>query len=136
MKDQSVLIVDAHADTRYVIRILLERQGVVEILEAGSVAEGFDVLSICDVALVICEQDLPGPTGMDFLMSIERMGRSPWFFLISHEPALNSSNIHYEKFRFVQKPAFGLLAAEVCKTLEDLKCRPVGSPTNGRRDKG
>lgn len=66
-----ILVVDDEsANTRMLERAL---RNDFEVLCAGSGAEGLDLLSIHDVALIICDQRMPVMTGVEFLMRSAEM---------------------------------------------------------------
>jgi CheY-like chemotaxis protein len=61
----NILLVDDEPDIRRVLRRLLERKGW-NVVEAGAVAEGLEVVGRGGVDAVICDIMMPGGSGIDF----------------------------------------------------------------------
>jgi two-component system, cell cycle sensor histidine kinase and response regulator CckA len=61
----NILLVDDEPDLRRALRRLLARKGW-DVVEAGSVAEGLEVVGRGGVDAVICDIMMPGGSGIDF----------------------------------------------------------------------
>lgn len=69
-KITKVLVVDDMASMRMLIRAVLNRMGVFEILEASNGREALQKLSDKKVDLLICDWNMPGITGLEVLQAV------------------------------------------------------------------
>ncbi len=58
--------------TLTLLTILLEGDGY-RILTASSAAEGFEVLALHEVHVIVCDQQMPGMNGTDFLNRVKEL---------------------------------------------------------------
>ena len=69
---QTVLVVDDDAAVLAALHRLLRRDGY-RVLTAASPAEGFELLALYAVQVVLCDQRLPAMTGTEFLSKVKEM---------------------------------------------------------------
>ena len=65
--DKKILIVDDDASMRVLVRRMLSRMGVANVIEAGSGAEALQLLAAAPVDLVVCDWNMPAMSGMELL---------------------------------------------------------------------
>jgi diguanylate cyclase (GGDEF)-like protein len=68
----SVLVVDDNDDDLELLQTLLRSAGYLVVCASGTV-EGFEILANRPVDIVICDQGLPGMTGVEFLSGVRTM---------------------------------------------------------------
>jgi CheY-like chemotaxis protein len=103
---KTLLLVDDEADVLAALQMLLRPEGY-RILTAGSATEGFEVLALNPVQVILCDQRMPGMSGTDFLDRVKdlypdtlRIALSGHADLDSLVDAINRGAI----FRFSPKP--------------------------------
>ena len=65
IENKRILIVDDEASMRTLIRRMLSRMGMANLLEAASGAEALQLLAATPVDLVICDWNMPAMSGME-----------------------------------------------------------------------
>lgn len=96
----SVLIVDASADTRDVLRTALTRRGVATYAARGP-REGLDLLLRCRPAVVILDLDLPTPDAGAHTMWEDALAQQPTeLVVLSDPPAVPLPRTHH----LIRKP--------------------------------
>jgi CheY-like chemotaxis protein len=73
LRDTSVLVIDDHRPMRQIHRSLLRAFGFGQVIEAASVDEALRTLQRDTPELVICDQRMPGASGLDFVRALRRM---------------------------------------------------------------
>ncbi len=111
---KSLLLIDDDPDVLATLERLL-RQDSYNILLAGSAAEGFDLLALHPVQVILCDQRMPGMGGTVFLEKVKdlypdtlRIILSGFADLESIMEAINRGAIH----RFCTKPVNSVLLRE------------------------
>ena len=70
LSDLSFLIIDDNNYMRKLLRALLSGYGVRHIAEADCVDAGMESLRTTDCDMVLCDWEMPGKTGIEFLKEL------------------------------------------------------------------
>jgi two-component system, chemotaxis family, chemotaxis protein CheY len=81
LADKKILFVDDDPSMRVLIRRMLSRMGVANVIEAESGAEALRLLAAAPVDLVLCDWNMPGMSGME-LFQRARLLRPDLLFLM------------------------------------------------------
>lgn len=101
------LIIDDHPIVRKGIRqILQDLDGVVQVLEAGTAAEGMKIIREGKIDLVLLDIKLPGRSGLDMIQDIKLMNRNIKVLVISMYPEEQYA------LRALRSGAYGYLTKE------------------------
>jgi len=65
LEDKRILVVDDDASMRLLIRRMLARMGIANVVEAASGAEALQLLATAPVDLVMCDWNMPAMSGME-----------------------------------------------------------------------
>ena len=79
--DKKILIVDDDASMRILIRRMLSRMGIANLLEADGGAQALELLATTPVDLVMCDWNMPAMSGME-LFARARSLRPDLLFLM------------------------------------------------------
>jgi len=81
LEDKKILIVDDDASMRILIRRMLSRMGIANLLEADGGAQALELLATTPVDLVMCDWNMPAMSGME-LFARARSLRPDLLFLM------------------------------------------------------
>jgi diguanylate cyclase (GGDEF)-like protein/PAS domain S-box-containing protein len=103
---RTLLVVDGDAGVTSAVRHALKSTGY-EVLVANQVDEAFETMARHPVGVVLCDQSLPGTSGVEFLSTVRRLYPTTVRLLFSADndfdvaiAAINQSAVH----RFLSKP--------------------------------
>ena len=115
-RDGAVLVVDADADARTVLRGFLEADGYA-VHEAATAAEAERALADADVALLIADERLPDLTGRDLAWRLADRGGAPAMIVTGDGGALP------RRARRLPKP---YLLSDLARALREVLGNPAG----------
>jgi two-component system, chemotaxis family, chemotaxis protein CheY len=81
LEDKKILIVDDDASMRILIRRMLSRMGIANLLEADGGTQALELLATTPVDLVMCDWNMPAMSGME-LFARARSLRPDLLFLM------------------------------------------------------
>ena len=81
LEDKKILIVDDDASMRILIRRMLSRMGITQLIEADGGAQALQLLAAAPVDLVICDWNMPAMSGME-LFARARLLKPDLLFLM------------------------------------------------------
>ena len=84
MARKILLIIDDEPSVLYSLVKLLDRDGY-HILCANNAAEGFEVLALNEVQVILCDQGLPLMSGTDFLDQVKELYPQTFRIILSHD---------------------------------------------------
>lgn len=85
LADLTVMIVDDQKEMRFIIKSVLEEMGIKNILESEDAKHAHHIVQYAfrKVDVILCDWNLPGLSGLDFLHQLKDEGRNIPFFVIS-----------------------------------------------------
>jgi diguanylate cyclase (GGDEF)-like protein len=89
MQIRTLLLVDDDADALTVLQHLLREDGY-QILSARSAAEGFELLALHPVQVILCDQNMPGMSGTVFLDRVKDLYPDTFRVILSGHTDLES----------------------------------------------
>ncbi len=115
----TILLVDDEPEINDTLGWLLEQEGY-RVYRAGSATEGFELLAIHEIQVIICDQRMPGISGIEFFDRVKDLYPNPFRIILSgytdSETILESIN-RGAIYRFHTKPVdFELLFANLRET--------------------
>jgi len=105
-KAQTLLIVDDDAHVLAALHRLFRRDGY-RVLTASSPAEGFDLLALYHVQVILCDQRMPVMSGTEFLSKVKEMYPETMRIILSGDTGLDSVLDSINRgaiYRFYTKP--------------------------------
>ena len=103
---RTLLLVDDETDILNTLKRLLRRSGY-RILTAGSAAEGFELLAMNDVQVIVSDQRMPMMSGSEFLSRVKSLYPDTMRIVLSGYTELNSLTDAINRgaiYKFVTKP--------------------------------
>lgn len=81
----NVLIIDDERDMRFILKMLLRGMGFHNIIEAHDAKHALQIIQTAPAPmdLILCDWNMPGQTGIQFLEEIALQGDVPPFLIIS-----------------------------------------------------
>lgn len=89
MENAKILLVDDEQEIREIIRITLEKEGFMNVKEAGSVYETIQKCRNCIFDLIILDILLPDGSGFDICKTLREFTDAPIFFLTAKSSDLD-----------------------------------------------